>query len=178
MNVHRLLLATKLVFQLPKKPLSFNYEEKLIMMKREKRLTPFTYEQKTNYMLSNEWKLMQKIWLYQKGYRCQMFPFLVLGRHNIRGSHKNFYGPYAIHHVNRTAYKKLGMENLNTDVVVLSKFAHEFIYHYILSFGAKKVRDQKFVPFPNPLQVLANYWCFANSFLKLAILLLTILIIL
>jgi hypothetical protein len=119
---------------------------------------------------------MQKVWLYDKGYRCQMFPFLVLGQHKLKKSWWNdsFYGKFAVHHVTKKAYENLGNEKLDNDVIVLSKFAHKWIYHYLLSFGKKKAGDQKFIKFANPLQITMNYWCFLNNWLKLLLFLLAI----
>jgi len=172
-DIKKIFFNIKLIFYVPKKTLIIKDTEKSDLYSREKRIMPISYIHKGNYMRSKEWHTMQKIWLNEKGYRCQMFPFLVLGQHKPKGTwwNNSFYGKYAIHHTSRKAYENLGMEKLNTDVIVLSNFAHKWIYHYLLSFGNKKAGNQKLLKFPNPLQVLMNYWCFLNNWIKLLIIL-------
>ena len=130
----------KLMLLGSKKKLKLNDNEKYILYKRERRIQSFEFTEKQAYMNSKEWNLMKKIWLHESGYRCQMFPFIVLGQH---GSwNKSYYGNFAVHHTTLNSYKNLGKEVLNKDVVVLSKFAHDIIFHYLCSFGSRKVRDQ------------------------------------
>jgi hypothetical protein len=176
MDLNRLLLILKLIFFIRNKELKLNNSERMNILQRQARRTSFAYHQKGSYMKSQEWKTMQKVWLHEKGYRCQMFPFLVLGNHKPKKGwwNNSFYGKYAIHHTTKKAYKNLGLEILDRDVIVLSKFAHKWIYHYLLSFGKKKAGDQKIIKFANPLQVIMNYWCFLNKWLKLLLFLLVI----
>jgi hypothetical protein len=169
MNLNRLLLVIKLIFFIPNRGLKLNNYERINILQRQARRTSFAYHQKGSYMKSQEWKTMQKVWLHEKGYRCQMFPFLVLGQHKPKKGWWNnaIYGKFAIHHMNRNAYQHLGMEKIDKDIIVLSKFAHEWVYHYLLSFGKRKVGDQKSLKFPNPLQRAMNYWCLLNKWIKL-----------
>ena len=172
-NFTKLWLRIKLTFNIPKKELKLSADDKYEIRKHNARTTPFSYTEKSAYMRSKEWQTMHKIWLHEKGYRCQMFPFLFLGQHKPKGGWYNnaVNGKYAIHHVDKNAYKNLGKERLDKEVIVLSKFAHDFVYHYLLSLGARKVRDQKSInSFANPLQVLMNYWCFLNKWVKITVL--------
>lgn len=150
------------------KELRLSKKEQYLLFKREQRVTPIPFIEKQSYMISDEWKLMQKIWMHEIGYKCQMFPFIILGKHGAWAN--SYYGKFAIHHTTRKAYKNLGMEVLNKDVIVLSKFAHESVFHFICSFGKKKVRDQKLFRFPNFLQVACNLWCKLNEMFKLVFL--------
>jgi hypothetical protein len=122
---------------------------------------------------------MQKVWLHEKGYRCQMFPFLVLGSHKPKGGWWNdaFYGKYAVHHMDRNAYENLGLEKSGDNVLVLSKFAHDWVFHWLLSFGARKAGDQKMLKFANPVQRIANKWCLVNVRMKIIVPFLIILLI-
>jgi len=174
LNAFRFYL--KLFFSKRKKVLNLNQKEQYLLYKRAQRVNPIPFIEKQTYMISDEWKLMQKIWLHEIGYRCQMFPFIILGKHGAWG--KSYYGNYAIHHTTRKSYENLGKEVLNIDVIVLSKFAHESIFHYIYSFGKKKVRDQKVLRFANPLQIAGNYWCKLNLKFKLISVICVVLVLL
>ena len=160
MKINKILFRLKCVFYV-KKDIHLSTNEKYSLITRKRRLRPIPYSEKSKYMNSSEWQTMGKIWLHEKGYRCQMFPFIILGQHKPKGKwwNESFHGKYAIHHISKNSYENLGKEELDKDVIVLSKFAHEWVYHYILSFGARKVRDQKLLKFPNILQVIANWWC-------------------
>ena len=174
-KIKKFFFAIKLVFYIPKKVLKLKYDEKIELRKHLSRKQALGYLEKRIYMISSEWKTMQKIWLHEKGYRCQMFPFIFLGQHKPSNSWYDMAinGRFAIHHMNKNAYKNLGKEVLDRDVLVLSRFAHDFIFHKILSFGARKVADQKSINnFPNPLQIIANKWCLLNNWLKLGLLIL------
>lgn len=127
-------------------------EDKIILQQRKLRKKPFTRAEKDMYMNSEEWRLMQRIWLARAGYRCQMFPWKKIGK-TVRGKYKG----YEIHHLHKKAYRRLGKERYKRDVVVLSKFAHQWVYHRILSFGKTTVAKQK--KFPNILQRICNFWC-------------------
>jgi hypothetical protein len=179
MNLKKIVLHLKLTFFVPKKELNINNNEMFLIRERSNRKFAIPYISKNIYMKSKEWQLMQKIWLYEKGYRCQMFPFLVLGQHKTKKSwwHNGVYGKYAVHHIDKKAYEQLGMEQLDKNVIVLSKFAHKWVYHYLLSFGKRKVSDQKLVKFANPLQKIMNYWCFLNKWMKLILALIIIYIL-
>lgn len=175
-NYNKLWLTIKLICYIPKSALKLNADEQYEVRKHRQRRKPFSFEEKSGYMISKEWQTMQKVWLHKKGHRCQMLPFLYLGQHKPKGGWYNnaVNGKYAVHHVSSNAYRNLGMEVLDKDVIVLSKFAHKWIYHYLLSFGKKRVRDQFFFKFANPLQLGMNYWCFLNKWWKLIIVILWI----
>ena len=175
-NYTKLWLSIKLTFYIPKCELKLNCEEEFEIKKHKQRQKPFSFEEKSSYMISKEWQTMHKVWLHDKSYRCQMFPFLFLGQHKPKGGWYNnaINGKYAVHHVNNKAYRNLGMEVLDKDVIVLSKFAHKWIYHYLLSFGKKRAGEQKIVKFANPLQLAMNYWCFLNKWIKLIIIVIII----
>lgn len=123
-----------------------------ILEQRKLRKKPLTRAEKDAYMNSNEWRLMQRIWLARAGYRCQMFPWKKIGK-TVRGKYRG----YEIHHLHKKAYRRLGKERYKRDVVVLSTFAHQWVYHRILSFGKTTVAKQK--NFPNLLQRIVNLWC-------------------
>jgi hypothetical protein len=93
---------------------------------------------------------------------------LFLGQHKPKGGWYDnaVNGRYAVHHISTNAYRNLGMEAIDRDVIVLSKFAHKWVYHYLLSFGQIRVRDQKLIKFPNPLQMAMNLWCKLNKWVK------------
>jgi hypothetical protein len=80
-----------------------------------------------------------------------LFPWLRVGK--VGGKHHT----YSIHHRHRSAYERLGYEAWHRDVLVLSRFAHECIFHWLLSGGKRRVHHQK--SFPNALQRLVNWWC-------------------
>jgi hypothetical protein len=176
LKIKKHIYRVKLFFYIPKQDFKLNNTDQWNIIKRKERRSPLPFNQKALYMKSQEWQTMQKIWLYKKKYRCQMFPFLVLGQHKPKKGWWNdaYYGKYAIHHINTKAYKNLGLEELDRDVIVLSKFAHKWVYHYLLSFGKRKVSDQKLVKFANPLQKIMNYWCFLNKWMKLILALIII----
>ncbi|MDW8302292.1 MAG: hypothetical protein RML38_07480, partial [Bacteroidia bacterium] len=127
-------------------------EEIKLLEQRKLRKKPLSRAEKDAYMNSPEWRLMQKIWLARAGYRCQMFPWKKIGK-TVNGKYKG----YEIHHLHKKAYKRLGKERYKRDVVVLSTFAHQWVYHRILSFGKTTVQKQK--NFPNLLQRIMNMWC-------------------
>jgi hypothetical protein len=141
--VHGILIPSKV---------KLSKEDKKILEQRKLRKKPLTRADKDAYMNSEEWRLMQRIWLARTRYRCQMFPWKKIGK-SVRGRYKG----YEIHHLNRKAYRRLGKERYKRDVVVLSTFAHQWIYHRILSFGKTTVAKQK--SFPNVFQRITNFWC-------------------
>ena len=155
-------------FSTSRKHLKLNSVDEYEILLRSSRRIPISFKDKNRYMKSREWKVMQKIWLHKSGYRCQMFPFILLGQHSGRGGWSNsYYGKYAIHHMNKSSYENLGLEELNKDVIVLSKFAHSFVYHFLLSFGKRRAGDQKILPFANPFQKLMNHWCTQSNLTKI-----------
>lgn len=180
MKFKRIIFQIKLIFFIKKRNLSFSDTERYSLLERKNRIQPISFRKKNLYMKSAEWQTMQKLWLHNKGYRCQMFPFLVLGQHKPKRGWWNdsLYGKFAVHHIDKNAYEQLGMEQLDKNVIVLSKFAHNWVYHYLLSFGKRKVSDQKLVKFANPLQKIMNYWCFLNKWIKLILALIIIYILL
>lgn len=93
------------------------------------------------YIISKEWRQKHKAWLVRSHYRCSMFPWLSLKK------------AYNIHHMN---YRNLGQEKLYRDVIPLSKFAHSFVIHGILS-GFKRPSQQ--TKYPNKAQQIAHAWC-------------------
>jgi hypothetical protein len=116
-----------------------------------------------DYLKSNMWRSRHAIWLRRTNYRCQLFPWLRVGK-KIRGR----YYPYAMHHMHINAYRRQGGESWNRDVIVLSPYAHDFVFHWLLSGGKRKIRHQK--DFPNLAQRSAvggsaslslNWWCSA-----------------
>ncbi len=127
-------------------------EDKKILEQRKLRKKPLTWAEKDAYMNSAEWRLMQRIWLARAGYRCQMFPWKRIGK-SVRGKYRG----YEIHHLHKKAYRRLGKERYKRDVIVLSTFAHQWVYHRILSFGKTTVAKQK--KFPNTFQWIMNFWC-------------------
>ena len=165
----------KLLLTLRHKKASLKPEDSSNLRTHKYRNQSFTYEEKARYMASSEWKTMQKVWLHSAGYRCQMFPFIVLGQHAAKkgGWRKyKYYGKYAIHHINKQAYENLGREDLNKDVIVLSKFAHDWVFHFLLSFGKRSVAEQK--SFPNILQLAGNAWCLLALPVQLSIYLISL----
>lgn len=158
------------IFSVIQTELTLTTTDKILLEKRKRRTSAIPYIQKKMYLKSEEWHVMQRLWLDDSGYRCQMFPFIILGKHSIRNPWNKkkirYYGRYAVHHINQKSYKRIGQENLNEDVIVLSKFAHNYIYHYLLSFGKQKVGEQKVLRFPNFLQRLLNLWCVLNHKIK------------
>ncbi len=104
-----------------------------------------------DYLKSSLWRSRHKDWLQRTHNRCQLFPWVRVG--SIRGK----YHPYAIHHMHINAYRRQGREFWNRDVIVLSPFAHDFIFHWLVSGGKRKVRYQK--DFPNIAQRSLNWWC-------------------
>ncbi len=103
--------------------------------------------------------------LKEAGNKCQMFGVPV-GR--VGGK----YYPYQIHHLSRAAYKRGTNVRLNKDVIVLCPFAHQFMFHCLLSGGKRTVGEQKV--FPNFAQAFAMEWCIMPGFLKTIILFLLI----
>jgi hypothetical protein len=103
------------------------------------------------YISSTLWRNRHPQWLKRTNNRCQLIPFVRVG--TVRGK----YHGYAIHHLHKEAYKRQGQELWNRDVVVLCPFAHEFIFHWLLSAGKRRVRYQK--NFPNTAQRVMNWWC-------------------
>lgn len=87
-----------------------------------------------------------------------MLPWLHIGK--VKGKHY----PYNMHHVD---YRNLGHEQLWRDVVPLSKFAHEWIIHGILS-GFKRPSQQKH--YPNAAQRIAHAWCRSPLLIKWVVL--------
>lgn len=127
-------------------------EDIKILEQRKLRKKPLSRAEKDVYMNSEEWRLMQRIWLARAGYRCQMFPWKKIGK-TVRGKYRG----YEIHHLHKKAYRRLGKERYKRDVVVLSRFAHQWVYHRIMSFGKTTVAKQK--NFPNFFQRITNFWC-------------------
>ena len=101
---------------------------------------------------SEEWQACGKIWVEQVGHRCQMFPWVPIGK-----VAAGRYQGYHIHHINSEAYQRIGMERLNEDVLALSPMAHLLVFHYLLTGGKTRVRYQQI--FPNRAQAIANGWC-------------------
>lgn len=134
-------------------------EDKKLLEQRKLRKKPLTRADKDAYMNSAEWRLMQRIWLARAGYKCQMFPWKKIGR-SVRGKYKG----YEIHHLHRKAYRRLGKERYKRDVIVLSTFAHQWVYHRIFSFGKTTVAKQK--SFPNVFQRIMNFWCILPNVFK------------
>jgi hypothetical protein len=83
-----------------------------------------------------------------------MLPWLYIGK--VKGKHH----AYNMHH---THYRNLGREQLWIDVVPLSKFAHDWIIHGILS-GFKRPSQQR--NYPNMPQRVAHAWCRLPLLLK------------
>ncbi|MCS7076725.1 MAG: hypothetical protein NZ455_08455 [Bacteroidia bacterium] len=134
-------------------------EDKKLLEQRKLRKRPLTRAEKDAYMNSAEWRLMQRIWLARAGYRCQMFPWKKIGK-TVNGKYRG----YEIHHLHKKAYRRLGKERYKRDVVVLSTFAHQWVYHRILSLGKTTVQKQK--KFPNLAQQIMNIWCILPYFVK------------
>ena len=143
------------------------------LMIRKQRTVPISDYR--GYIWSDEWKVMGKYWLDVNNYRCQFFPFLKIGK-RVKGRYRG----YAIHHPDLKAYSKLGMEG-KEDVLVLSKFAHECIFHGILAGGHWKgifwkwnssvtLQNKYGSKFPNCWQRAANTWCRLNNGLKIFLL--------
>lgn len=105
-----------------------------------------------DYILSDTWRNRHKGWLKRTDHRCQLFPWLRVGR-RVKGK----YHPYAVHHMHRNAYKRQGCEAWNRDVLVLSPLAHDFIFHGVASGFKRRTRQQK--DFPNPVQRTLNWYC-------------------
>lgn len=103
------------------------------------------------YIVSKEWRGKHREWLLRSRYRCSMFPWV---------STKKYYN---IHHMN---YSNLGREKIYRDVIPLSRFAHSFVIHGILS-GFKRPSQQK--KYPNFPQQIAHYWCCIPALLRSAI---------
>jgi hypothetical protein len=106
------------------------------------------------YINSPEWKEKHSDWLKQANHRCMLFPWLRVGY--VDGK----YYPYAIHHKDKEAYQNIGSEQLAKHVLVLSRFAHKWVFHWLLSGGKRRVREQKV--FPNFWQSVANEICEFN----------------
>lgn len=119
-----------------------------------------TYQE---YIKSPSWQDRHKYWLRRTGHRCQLFPWVKVGW--VDGK----YYPYAIHHLHMNAYKRRRKEVWNRDVIVVSKFAHNRIFHWLLSAGKTRVGDGRKTnhnpkskyqkAFPNIFQRLANWYC-------------------
>jgi len=103
---------------------------------------------------SLEWKAKHPTWLKQANNRCMLFPWIRVGYVDGR------YYPYAIHHKDKKAYQNIGSEELGRHVLVLSRFAHKWVFHWLLSGGKRRVREQKV--FPNFWQSMANEVCAVN----------------
>jgi hypothetical protein len=84
-----------------------------------------------------------------------LFPWIRVGYVNGR------YYPYAIHHKDREAYQNIGSEELGEHILVLSRFAHKWVFHWLLSGGKRRVREQNV--FPNFWQSIANGICVING---------------
>ena len=107
------------------------------------------------YIKSAEWRSQHPRWLKSVRYRCTLFPWLKLGDGK----------PYAIHHLH---YRNLGNERLRRDVLPVSKFAHEWIIHGLLS-GGKSAGQQR--RYPNMAQKLVHEWMRLGLWLKGALVL-------
>ena len=107
------------------------------------------------YITSPEWRSHHPRWLKSVQYRCTFLPWLRIGDGK----------PYAIHHLH---YRNLGNERLIRDVLPVSKFAHEFIIHGLLS-GGKAAGQQR--RYPNLAQKLVHAWMRLGLLLKGALLL-------
>lgn len=103
------------------------------------------------YIVSRQWYNKHSSWLESVGYRCTMLPWVRIGRGR---------GKYAIHHLH---YSNLGQEKLGRDVVPLSRFAHDYIIHGILS-SFKSAGKQR--GYPNLAQRLAHWWCIQRLWFK------------
>ncbi len=103
------------------------------------------------YIVSRQWYSKHPSWLKSVGHRCTMFPWVRIGYGK---------GGYAIHHLH---YSNLGQEKLGRDVVPLSRFAHDYIIHGILS-GFKSAGKQR--NYPNLAQRLAHIWCIQRPWFK------------
>jgi hypothetical protein len=95
-----------------------------------------------SYIHSDAWRSHHPAWLKAAGYRCTVFPWIRISRGH----------PYAIHHLN---YRNLGSEKLGRDVLPISKFAHQWIIHGLLS-RFKSPGEQR--GYPNLAQRLLHYW--------------------
>jgi hypothetical protein len=50
-----------------------------------------------DYIQSDAWRSRHKVWLKRTHHRCQLFPWLLVGKT------KGKYHPYAVHHMHRNA---------------------------------------------------------------------------
>ena len=105
----------------------------------------------SNYRNSDAWFGQHEKWLKASKNRCQLFPWVRVGKIN-RKYHK-----YNIHHLHRNAYRRQNKEKWNRDVIVLCPFAHKLVFHWLLSGGKKTVSEQK--DFPNTQQRVFNWYC-------------------
>ena len=147
------------------------------LMIRSQRTAPISDYR--SYIFSEEWKVMGKYWLDLNNYRCQLFPFLTIGK-RVKGRYRG----YAIHHPDSESYQKLGLET-KKNVLVLSKFAHQWIFHGILAGGhwegifwrwnsTVTLQNRYGSKFPNHWQRAANGWCRLNNSLKIVFLLMVV----
>lgn len=110
--------------------------------------------QYSSYINSQEWRSKHPLWLKQAHHTCSLLPWLYIGK--VKGKHH----AYNMHHMH---YRNLGREQIWIDVVPLSKFAHDWIIHGILS-GFKRPSQQRH--YPNTAQRVAHAWCRLPLLLK------------